>query len=73
MTKPLDCQGVSSCGAKGSRTPDLLPARQLLYQLSYGPEWLLRTAKFTVANAAGASLADRPGGSRAVVAPGIFG
>ncbi len=25
-------------GAKGTRTPDLLPARQLLYQLSYGPD-----------------------------------
>ena len=31
-------QGVFFGGAKGSRTPDLLPARQLLYQLSYGPE-----------------------------------
>jgi hypothetical protein len=26
------------CGATGNRTPDLLLAKQALYQLSYGPE-----------------------------------
>ena len=56
---PLISKGFSSCGAKGSRTPDLLPARQLLYQLSYGPEWVLHVCEITVANAAGVSLADR--------------
>ncbi len=28
---------LGRCGAKGSRTPDLLNAIQALYQLSYGP------------------------------------
>ena len=30
--------GVKCCGATGNRTPDLLLAKQALYQLSYGPE-----------------------------------
>ena len=33
---PSDLQRFG--GAKGTRTPDPLPARQVLYQLSYGPE-----------------------------------
>ena len=27
------------CGATGNRTPDLLLAKQALYQLSYGPDF----------------------------------
>ena len=33
--------GPDLCGAKGIRTPDLLSARQMLYQLSYGPLYLI--------------------------------
>ena len=35
---PRDIDSVEPRGVN----PDLLPARQLLYQLSYGPELLLR-------------------------------
>ncbi len=31
--------GVYACGAKRSRTADLLNAIQALYQLSYSPSW----------------------------------
>ena len=29
---------TSGCGARGIRTPDILLAKQALYQLSYGPD-----------------------------------
>src|ERR1700761_9444778 len=35
LTKPLFRAG---CGEEGTRTPDLLLAKQALYQLSYSPE-----------------------------------
>ena len=38
VAKPLFVSPASRCGEEGTRTPDLLLAKQALYQLSYSPE-----------------------------------
>ena len=35
---PIEEIWTSGCGARGIRTPDILLAKQALYQLSYGPD-----------------------------------
>ena len=34
----LSFRSCALCGARGIRTPDILLAKQALYQLSYGPD-----------------------------------
>jgi hypothetical protein len=35
---PVGLRAVTRCGEEGTRTPDLLLAKQALYQLSYSPD-----------------------------------
>ncbi len=50
-------------GAKGTRTPDPLPARQVLYQLSYGPETIANASALNPTHPRCPEGSRRPGGS----------
>jgi hypothetical protein len=44
----MDCRGFHNIGGgKGIRTPDPLHAMQVLYQLSYTPNWLVTLSEPT--------------------------